>query len=889
MRQFKAHCIAGIALILGALCAHRANAQCGTAVVWHDGGDPTAMLATPNRLFAAGPNFLRVFDTTDQDHPVLASTFVLDGSPREIEHAGGYLYVALGERGVQIIDANNPAAPANIYSLAGVASDVTVTNNTLFIASNGELRVYDVANPATPSFVTVLPLSTLKFVESRNNIVYAAGARDLHTINVSNPAAPNVVDTIAYGDLILALDARPGLVAIQAASALRIIDVSTPSAMVEVAAINAVNAFNDVVEFGQVDGTTVVYYINDNSRLDAKSLANPAAPAPLSAINTDGADVAAATADDHVFAVTNNTITAYSVSLVADPIATEVISTEPRYIAGLGVISNHLVAAYDNKLVVHDVTDPASPIEVSSITLPNDTRALEVEDDLAIVATVDEIRVYDLSVPANPVLLSTMPTISMESLAIDQHTLYATTNPMNAVLSWDISDPAHPVANPALNFVSPVGFRRLIASDATLYLVTAQSVRIYDASNPAQPVLASTLTPSGLGVSFTDAVVRGRTLVTLTSFGRTEFFDTSNRESPDSISSYTPFGVAGGTLTLVDTLLITSGFTYGDYVDLTDVADPSNPNPLPQTLRIPAPLTKATASNATTLWAGNAALTGIDAFRLPGAPRVAIDPVNTPACATTASASLSVTLANPLGASYQWRKGGVDLSDGLTAWGSTITGALSPTITITDGAVQDLGLYDCRITNSCDTVTTRDALLFLGIAPTILEHPHDAQVCPAGSVTLSTAWVGTLPATFKWEAEFPVNSGTYIRVADATYPRFSVSGATTRFLTIAANPGQTLPVALVETRYRCVIDNPCATETTNPATLTVLDASAWTCIGCAPCPADYDQDGGVTGGDLAAFFTDFEQGATCADVDQDGGVTGADLGVFFAAFEAGGC
>ncbi len=58
---------------------------------------------------------------------------------------------------------------------------------------------------------------------------------------------------------------------------------------------------------------------------------------------------------------------------------------------------------------------------------------------------------------------------------------------------------------------------------------------------------------------------------------------------------------------------------------------------------------------------------------------------------------------------------------------------------------------------------------------------------------------------------------------------------------------------------------------------------------CPPCAADYDNNGGVDGGDLAAFFADFEAGATCADVDQNGGVDGGDLGAFFIAFEAGGC
>ncbi len=58
---------------------------------------------------------------------------------------------------------------------------------------------------------------------------------------------------------------------------------------------------------------------------------------------------------------------------------------------------------------------------------------------------------------------------------------------------------------------------------------------------------------------------------------------------------------------------------------------------------------------------------------------------------------------------------------------------------------------------------------------------------------------------------------------------------------------------------------------------------------CPPCAADYDQDGGVTGGDIGAFIADWEAGTSCADVDLDGGITGADLAAFFSVFEAGGC
>jgi hypothetical protein len=66
--------------------------------------------------------------------------------------------------------------------------------------------------------------------------------------------------------------------------------------------------------------------------------------------------------------------------------------------------------------------------------------------------------------------------------------------------------------------------------------------------------------------------------------------------------------------------------------------------------------------------------------------------------------------------------------------------------------------------------------------------------------------------------------------------------------------------------------------------VTVLPGST-----CPVCAADFDQDGGVTGADIEAFFIAFETGDPCGDTDQDGGITGADIEAFFTAFEAGGC
>jgi probable HAF family extracellular repeat protein len=56
-----------------------------------------------------------------------------------------------------------------------------------------------------------------------------------------------------------------------------------------------------------------------------------------------------------------------------------------------------------------------------------------------------------------------------------------------------------------------------------------------------------------------------------------------------------------------------------------------------------------------------------------------------------------------------------------------------------------------------------------------------------------------------------------------------------------------------------------------------------------PCPADFNQDGGVDGADVEAFFLAWQTGGSVGDVNQDGGVDGADIEAFFVAWQTGGC
>lgn len=58
---------------------------------------------------------------------------------------------------------------------------------------------------------------------------------------------------------------------------------------------------------------------------------------------------------------------------------------------------------------------------------------------------------------------------------------------------------------------------------------------------------------------------------------------------------------------------------------------------------------------------------------------------------------------------------------------------------------------------------------------------------------------------------------------------------------------------------------------------------------CPVCAADFNEDGGVDGSDVEAFFVEWVMGEACADVNEDGGVDGSDVEAFFLLWEAGGC
>ena len=55
------------------------------------------------------------------------------------------------------------------------------------------------------------------------------------------------------------------------------------------------------------------------------------------------------------------------------------------------------------------------------------------------------------------------------------------------------------------------------------------------------------------------------------------------------------------------------------------------------------------------------------------------------------------------------------------------------------------------------------------------------------------------------------------------------------------------------------------------------------------CPVDFNEDGGIDGADVGAFFDAWSAGEMLADMNNDGGIDGSDVEAFFLRWEAGSC
>lgn len=150
-----------------------------------------------------------------------------------------------------------------------------------------------------------------------------------------------------------------------------------------------------------------------------------------------------------------------------------------------------------------------------------------------------------------------------------------------------------------------------------------------------------------------------------------------------------------------------------------------------------------------------------------------------------ASVTFSVAASGTAPLSYQWYKDGLPLS-----------GAILNAYSLSGLLASDSGTYTVRVSNPAGNATSTNAVLNVGIAPTITGHPASLVAMQGQSATFSVTATGT-PLNYFWK-----KNGTFI------------TGKTNSSLTIAS------VVSTDAANYTCQVSNFLGTVTSSGATLT---------------------------------------------------------------------
>src|SRR6185503_1216661 len=112
---------------------------------------------------------------------------------------GKVAYVA-GQRGLQVIDVSNPAAPRLLggFQLDGGAGAIAVSESFAYLTWGGSgFAVFDVSDPTAPSLLGTTSMAHAGKLEVSGAFVYVASwDSGLQIVDVSNPRYPQVVGSV---------------------------------------------------------------------------------------------------------------------------------------------------------------------------------------------------------------------------------------------------------------------------------------------------------------------------------------------------------------------------------------------------------------------------------------------------------------------------------------------------------------------------------------------------------------------------------------------------------------------------------------------------------------------------------------------------------------------
>ncbi len=733
------------------LIVARAAAQCGTPTLWELGGLPTAVCAggggtqviararwlnivntlgpqpvvmsylrldhavvhmhteAIGRIWAIDGSVLYGIDVVNSANPSLLSRFTLPVLQQEnatrVRVHGNFVYVTTNGWRMFIIDVSNAAAPiirATFVPVNAAIHDVEVVGSYAYLAISGfgaspaSLMVVDIASPTQPVEVrrvgngschriTFVPGQTIYTLNDAG-----VGATHIQRWNLAAPSNPTVLNDIATGTTIPDDDEIAG-----SGSAVCLMERFSPTGdtlrlynPTTLAAVGPVTSFTSPAMALCVDGV-YAYVAHYHGPLDRFQIGNPASP--VASLNYF--DVPPGVCEGLV-----NVNNGWSVAIGSDTLW--FFKTNPngaptfirQFSASAGRIFLPRAVIYNDLLYIVERSAGGSAIRTYRVTISPAAAAVAVGSfgqagnilsmDLGTDSNSGTLRAY-YAVSGAPCTLHVLNVANPAAMVHDAS--FSLTSDVGESIKHLPGSPLFgtvsrvcvgghlektqivSVANTFSMFsmgVIPAGSSTAIlqaAGGTAVWLLNSNMLRAYDISTPASPVLLSSRNLHEFCTDLKYIDPFGNTAGAVTGFGRFIRLYLGSMTNPYVMQAAQvgtqsgPFGFDGTVFHMAD--------GPGGYKI------------------VPPDFDAAPAKDP--MFEGEVVYI----------------------CPNASTVLNSHMVAMPAIAGSRWYKDNVLLVDGPTGTGSTITGSLTGTLTITNPGPADAALYRCDASNFCDTGT----------------------------------------------------------------------------------------------------------------------------------------------------------------------------------------
>jgi hypothetical protein len=442
-------------------------------------GRSLAIRQVGHTVYLAGTEVLAAVDVSDPRHPVLLDSTPLEHNGFSIDAYADKLLVALGSKGVLVVDISRPGQLRIIDQLRslGHVVRISVDAGRAYLASTFGTLVLDLAAGPVPVLLGgMMGNNRVSDVASRNGIVWATDTYSgLEVLDLRQPEAFGFARLPGPDQQVLQVTS----------SGQRLVNLQTNEDQLAYSQIEArtLNLLDNVPESSRQsifvsDGNAAVQqgtrvYLGTNQGLLSLDLSNPARLGVLSRNFEDVSIVDLARAGDILYAAAGES--GLLILRLTDGVP-ELIGHAPSqgFASGVAVAGNFVyLSAQQAGLEIFNVSDSSKPLPMASMRYPypldefSQTADVALYQGMAYVADgPNGLMVVDVRDPYAPVLVALVKTEDYaRRVAIRDRRLYLTDS-RGGVRIYDITQPDRPIFVSCLRF--PISTQACVVTGDTI-------------------------------------------------------------------------------------------------------------------------------------------------------------------------------------------------------------------------------------------------------------------------------------------------------------------------------------------------------------------------------------------------------------------------------------